>query len=232
MSGGVRDRASKRSPRAGQGGKSAKANVRLATAKALLFALLASPLALLAYDLYREFVMPGTVFGADPGEEIVRYLGEWAIRLLMATLAVSPASRLFKRPQWVRFRRTFGLFAFTYVVLHFVGYWALLAGFDFGAFIDDFAKRPYITVGILALLCLVPLAATSTRGWQRRLRANWRRLHRLVYAIGVLACIHLWWLSKGGYEDAVLYTAILVLLLGERIVRIARSARRPPRAMP
>ena len=204
--------------------------MRLAAAKALLFALLASPLALLAYDLYREFFMPGAVFGADPGEEIVRYLGEWAIRLLMATLAVSPASRLFKRPHWVRFRRMFGLFAFTYVVLHFVGYWALLAGFDFGAFIDDFAKRPYITVGISALLCLVPLAVTSTRGWQRRLRANWRRLHRLVYAIGVLACIHLWWLSKAGYEDAVLYTAILVLLLGERIVRIARSARRPRKA--
>ena len=200
-----------------------KVDARRAIAKALLFALLALPLGLLAYDLYREFFMPGAAFGADPGEEIVRYLGEWAIRLLMATLAVSPASRLFRRPHWVRFRRMFGLFAFTYVVLHFVGYWALLAGFDFGAFIDDFAKRPYITVGIVALLCLVPLAATSTRGWQRRLRRNWRRLHRLVYVIGVLACIHLWWLSKAGYQDAVLYSAILILLLGERTVRIVGS---------
>ena len=205
------------------------ANMRWATAKALLFALLALPLGLLAHDLYREFVMPGAVFGADPAEEVVRYLGEWAIRLLMATLAVSPASRLCKRPQWVRLRRMFGLFAFAYAVLHLLGYWALLAGFDLDAFVDDLVKRPYITVGILAVLCLVPLAATSTRGWQRRLRANWRRLHRLVYAIGVLACVHLWWLSKGGYGEAVLYTAILVLLLGERIVRIAR---RPPRAIP
>ena len=198
---------------------------RWALAKALLFALLASPLGVLAYDVYRELVTPGTVFGADPGEEIVRYLGEWAIRLLMATLAVSPASRLFKRPQWVRFRRMFGLFAFTYAVFHLVSYWGLLAGLDFGVVVDDFAKRPYITVGIAALVCLVPLAVTSTRGWQRRLRRNWRRLHRLVYAIGVLACVHLWWLSKAGYGEAVLYTAILVLLLGERIVRIRPKAR-------
>ena len=188
-------------------------------AKALLFALLASPVGVLAYDVYRELVSPGTVFGADPGEEIVRYLGEWAIRLLMATLAVSPASRLFKRPQWVRFRRMFGLFAFAYAAMHFIGYWGLLWEFAADAFINDFYKRRYITVGLAALVCPVPLAATSTRGWQRRLRRNWRRLHRLVYAIGVLACVHLWWLSKAGYGEAVLYTAILILLLGERSVR-------------
>lgn len=198
---------------------------RWALAKVLLFALLASPFGMLAYDVYRELVAPGTVFGADPGEEIVRYLGEWAIRLLLATLAVSPASRLFKRPQWVRCRRMFGLFAFTYAAFHLAGYWGLLAGLDFGVVVDDFAKRPYITVGIAALACLVPLAVTSTRGWQRRLRRNWRRLHRLVYAIGVLACVHLWWLSKAGYGEAVLYTAILILLLGERIVRILPKAR-------
>ena len=203
-----------------------QARVKWATAKVLLFALLASPLALLAYDLSREIAMPGTVFGADPEAEVVRYLGEWAIRLLMATLAVSPASRLFKRPHWVRFRRMFGLFAFAYALLHFVGYWGLFWQFDPSAFVNDFiGKRPYITVGLAALACLIPLAATSTRGWQRRLRANWRRLHRLVYVIGVLACIHLWWLSKGGYQEAVIYSAILVLLLGERTVRILRKAR-------
>lgn len=199
---------------------------RWTLAKALLFALLASPLGVLAYDVYRELAAPGTVFGPDPGDEIVRYLGEWAIRLLMATLAVSPASRLFKRPQWVRFRRMFGLFAFAYAALHFVGYWGLFWEFDPAAFVNDFVgKRPYITVGMAALACLIPLAATSTRGWQRRLRRNWRRLHRLVYAIGVLACVHLWWLSKAGYGEAVLYTVILALLLGERIVRIPRKAR-------
>ena len=207
--------------------------MRWATAKVLLFALLATPLFVLAYNLSREIAMPGTVFGADPEAEVVRYLGEWAIRLLMATLVVSPASRLFKRPHWVRFRRMFGLFAFAYALLHFVGYWGLFWRFDPSAFVNDFiGKRPYITVGIAALLCLVPLAATSTRGWQRRLGANWRRLHRLVYAIGVLACIHLWWLSKGGYQEAFVYTAILVVLLGERIVRMIGGARRSPRAMP
>ena len=217
MSRDTRDRAGERSGRTLAGGLSGKA--RWAIAKVLLFALLASPLALLAYDVYRELVMPGTVFGPDPGQEIVRYLGEWAIRMLMATLAVSPASRLFRRPQWVRFRRMFGLFAFAYTVLHFVGYWGLLWEFAPEAFINDLiGKRPYITVGLAALGCLVPLAVTSTRGWQRRLRANWRRLHRVVYVIGVLACVHLWWLSKGGYGEAVAYSVILALLLGERIV--------------
>ena len=206
-----------------------QSNLRWAPAKLLLFVALASPLGVLAYDIYRELVMPGTAFGADPGDEIVRYLGEWAIRLLLATLAVSPASRLFKRPRWVRFRRMFGLFAFAYAVFHLIGYWGLLAGLDVRVVVEDFAQRPYITVGIAALVCLIPLAATSTRGWQRRLRANWRRLHRLVYAVGALACVHLWWLSKGGYGEAVLYSAILLLLLGERLVRarvrIARGAR-------
>ncbi|MCY3819971.1 MAG: sulfoxide reductase heme-binding subunit YedZ [Gammaproteobacteria bacterium] len=207
----------------------AKPDLRWAAAKVLLFVVLALPLGLLAYDLYREIVTPGSVFGPDPESEVVRYLGEWAIRMLMATLAVSPASRLFKRPHWVRFRRMFGLFAFAYVVMHFVGYWGLFWQFDPSAFVNDFVgKRPYITVGMAALVCLIPLAATSTRGWQRRLRRTWRRLHRLVYVIGVLACIHLWWLSKGGYGEAVAYSAILALLLGERVVhrvRIQRSAR-------
>ena len=127
----------------------------------------------------------------------------------------------------------FGLFAFAYALAHFVGYWGLYWQFEPSAFVDDFVgKRPYITVGIAALVCLVPLAATSTRGWQRRLRANWRRLHRLAYAVGVLACIHLWWLSKGGYGEAFVYTMVLAALLGERIARMAASVRRSPRAMP
>lgn len=198
--------------------------------KGSLFFVLAVPLGLLAYDFFLEIYAPGTVFGADPAEEIVRYLGEWAIRMLLATLAVSPLSRLLKRPRLVRFRRMFGLFAFTYVVLHFTAYLALLAGFDMTAFIADFVKRPYITVGITGLICLVPLAVTSTRGWQRRLGRNWRKLHRLVYVVGVLGCVHLTWLSKGGYAEALLYSAILTVLLGERIVRISLRARGGARA--
>ncbi|MDE0348787.1 MAG: sulfoxide reductase heme-binding subunit YedZ [Gammaproteobacteria bacterium] len=191
-----------------------------------LVALLCIPLAILAYDFVREIRQPGVAFGPDPAETIVRYLGEWAIRILLATLAVSPLARLLRRPRLVRFRRTFGLAAFSYAVAHFAGYLVLLAGLDAATFLADFVERPYITVGLAALVLLVPLAVTSTRGWQRRLARNWRRLHRLVYAIGVLACIHLLWLSKGDYMDAALYGGLLALLLGERGGRYTMSRRR------
>ena len=193
--------------------------------QAAVVALLCIPLAVLAWDFVRELRQPGVAFGPDPAETIVRYLGEWAIRILLATLAVSPVARLLGRPRLVRYRRTFGLAAFSYAVVHFAGYLVLLAGLDAGTFLADFVDRPYITVGLAALVLLVPLAVTSTRRWQRRLARNWRRLHRLVYAIGVLACIHLLWLSKGDYMDAALYGGLLALLLGERLARYTRRLR-------
>ena len=193
--------------------------------QAAVVALLCIPLAVLAWDFVRELRQPGVAFGPDPAETIVRYLGEWAIRILLATLAVSPVARLLGRPRLVRYRRTFGLAAFSYAVVHFAGYLVLLAGLDAGTFLADFVDRPYITVGLAALVLLVPLAATSTRRWQRRLARNWRRLHRLVYAIGVLACIHLLWLSKGDYMDAALYGGLLALLLGERLARYTKRLR-------
>lgn len=201
---------------------------RLDWAKPALWMLLGAPFGLLAWDLWRELQAPGAAFGADPGEAITRYLGEWAIRALLIALAVSPAARALKRPRIVRYRRLCGLFAFAYALAHFAAYFALLAGLSLGAVLEDFADRPYITVGIAALLCLAPLAITSTRGWQRRLGRNWRRLHRLVYVIGALACLHLAWLSKGGYGEAALYSAILIALLAERVVRMLR--RKPARA--
>lgn len=193
--------------------------------RAALWIVLSGPFAILAWDFWREIQAPGTVFGADPGEAVTRYLGEWAIRGLMLTLAVSPAARALKRPRLVRYRRLCGLFAFAYALAHFGAYFALLAGLSLMAVLEDFAERPYIAAGSAALLGLVPLAITSTRRWQRRLQRNWRRLHRAVYAIGALACLHLAWLSKGGYGEAALYTGILIVLLGERVVRIARSKR-------
>lgn len=201
------------------------ASARYRWTQACLVTLLCIPLAILAYDFVREIRQPGVAFGPDPAETIVRYLGEWAIRMLLATLAVSPVARLLGRPRLVRYRRTCGLAAFSYAVGHFAGYLVLLAGLDTETFLADFVERPYITVGLAALVLLVPLAVTSTRGWQRRLARNWRRLHRLVYAIGVLACIHLLWLSKGDYMDAALYGGLLALLLGERLARYTSRSR-------
>ena len=186
-------------------------------AKPVVFCVLAVPLVLLGVDVWREFQLPGSGFGPDPGEEIVHHLGTWGLRSLLLTLAVSPASRLLKRPRLVRYRRMIGLWAFTYLVLHFASYLWLLGGFALQTLTADIYKRPYITVGFLALVLLIPLAVTSTRGWQRRLGRRWKTLHRLVYPAAIAAWTHLLWLSKGSFMDPFVYGLVLVLLFGERI---------------
>ena len=198
-------------------------------AKPLVFVALALPLAWLALDVWRELQAPGSALGPDPADELTRRLGVWALRALLLTLAVSPLARLLKRPVLVRFRRMIGLWAFAYVVMHFTVYFGLLAGFDPLAAIADIAKRPYITVGFAALLSLVPLAVTSTRGWQRRLGRRWRTLHKLVYPAAVAAWTHLVWLSKGSFMDPFVYGVVLAVLFGERIAfRMRREGRRKP----
>ena len=183
------------------------------------------PLALLAVDVWREFEVPGSGLGPDPADELVRTLGTWGLRILLLTLAVSPASRVLRQPRLVRFRRMVGLWAFTYIVLHFTAYLAVLAGFELTTIAADIVKRPYITVGFTALVMLIPLAVTSTRGWQRRLGARWRLLHRLVYPAAMAAWTHLMWLSKGGFMDPFVYGAILLLLFGERVAAQLRRRR-------
>lgn len=200
-----------------------------ACSKPLVFCLLAVPLVLLGIDIWREVVAPGSALGADPGEAVVHHLGSWGLRILLVTLAVSPASRVFRQPRLIRFRRMIGLWAFTYVVLHFVAYLSLLAGFDvINVLVDDVYKRPYITVGFTALVLLIPMAATSTRGWQRRLGRRWRTLHRLVYPAAIAAWVHLLWLSKGGFMDPFVYGLVLLFLFGERIAYSVRRRRAVP----
>ena len=194
--------------------------------KPLVFCLLAVPLVLLGVDVWREIRLPGSGFGPDPGEEIVHHLGSWGLRTLLITLAVSPASRLFRVPALVRYRRMAGLWAFTYVVLHFGAYLWLLGGFALETLAGDIVKRPYITVGFLALMMLIPLAVTSTRRWQRRLGRRWKTLHRLVYPAAAAAWVHLLWLSKGGFMDPFVYGLVLVLLFAERIAFRIRRQRR------
>lgn len=187
------------------------------------------PLALLAVDVWREFEVPGSGLGPDPADELVRTLGTWGLRILLLTLAVSPASRVLRRPRLVRYRRMVGLWAFTYIVLHFTAYLVVLAGFELANIAADVVKRPYITVGFTALVLLIPLAVTSTRGWQRRLGRRWRMLHRLVYPAALAAWTHLMWLSKGGFMDPFVYGAILVLLFGERVAAQLRRRRNAAR---
>lgn len=175
-----------------------------------------TPLAILLWQMWTVARTGSNALGPDPVAEIEHRLGLWAMRLLMVTLAITPLRQLTGWNVLVRFRRILGLYAFAYASLHLAAYLGLdLRGYWLQVF-EDIAKRPYITVGFLAWLLLVPLAVTSTAGWIRRLGRHWVRLHRLVYLVAVLAVLHFWWLVKSDIREPALYAAIAALLLGWR----------------
>jgi methionine sulfoxide reductase heme-binding subunit len=153
-------------------------------------------------------------------------LGDWTLRILLMSLTMTPLRILFGLSWPVTLRRLLGLFAFFYAALHF-GVWLVVDHFfDWPEMVTDVVKRPYITVGFTALVLLVPLAATSTAGMIRRLGpVAWRRLHRLVYLIGILGALHYLWLVKVGVHTPYYYAAWLALVLGVRVVDAARRAR-------
>ncbi|MBB4266428.1 sulfite oxidase heme-binding subunit YedZ [Roseospira visakhapatnamensis] len=158
--------------------------------------------------------------GVNPIETIVRHLGDWALRLLVLTLALTPLRHLTGSTRWVRHRRMVGLWAFAYAVLHVSAYAVLDVGLHGPTLIDDLTKRPYIMVGMGALLTLIPLAVTSTQGMVRRLGGRaWRRLHRLVYLAGILAATHYLMMVKADITDPMVYIFLLVVLLGARVTR-------------
>jgi sulfoxide reductase heme-binding subunit YedZ len=205
--------------------------VRVA-AKPALFLLCSLPLAWL---LARAFGVAGLGLGANPIDELQDRLGEWGLRWLLATLCVTPLAVTLRKPWLMGLRRMLGLFAFTYLCLHFLTWLVLDQWFDLRAIAADIVKRPYITVGFAAFLMLVPLAATSTAGWMRRLGRRWQRLHRLVYPAAILGCTHFWWQVKADWREPAAYAALLAALLGWRLWRersrrtaatqVARAAR-------
>ena len=155
--------------------------------------------------------------GANPQEFMNRFLGDWAIRLLLVALAVTPLRMLTDWNVVLRFRRLLGLFAFFYIYLHLASYVALDQVFNWGEIWKDIVKRWYITVGVAGVLCLLPLAVTSTKGWITRLGGrNWNRLHKLVYPAGALACLHFYMMRKGGQLEPIVYAVICLSLLAFR----------------
>jgi sulfoxide reductase heme-binding subunit YedZ len=170
---------------------------------------------------------------ANPISFITNWLGDWTLRILVASLAVTPLRILFRWSWPVTLRRLLGLFAFFYVTLHF-SVWLVLDHFfawrEMGA---DIVKRPYITMGMAALVLMIPLAATSTASAIRRLGgAAWQRLHRLIYVIGACAVLHYLWLAKKANPDPYYYAAAFVLLMavraGDWVRRWTASARSAP----
>lgn len=188
------------------------------------------PLAALAYRAATGDLTP------NPISFVTNWLGQWTFRLLLASLALTPLRVLFGMSWQISLRRLLGLFAFSYACLHF-SVWILVDHFfNWDQMLADIVKRRYITVGMMALILLVPLAVTSTSRMVKRLGgANWRRLHRLVYVVGALAALHFLWLAKKGRTDQYAYAAILAVLLGIRVwdaVRRALRKRRPAGVVP
>lgn len=155
--------------------------------------------------------------GADPVQFITHGTGDWALRFLLASLAMTPLRRMSGRPWPIRFRRLLGLYAFFYACLHLATYLVLDLGGYWPQIFADIAKRPYITVGFSAWLLLLPLAVTSTRGWIRRLGRRWGQLHKVVYVAAVLGVLHFVWLVKSDLREPLIYAAVLALLLGARV---------------
>src|SRR5262245_729063 len=192
--------------------------MRLRTAlKSAIFVLALVPAALLVRG-----VVTGNL-GINPAETIQLETGRWTFKFLLLSLTVTPVRRLTGWNAVIQYRRMLGLFAFFYGVLHFSAYWAFDLVFSFGRIFTDAAKRPFILMGAAALLTMLPLALTSTKGWIRRLGRNWTRLHRLVYVSAICAAVHFAWKQKVFAGDPVYYAIVVALLLGFRLVWAARQ---------
>ena len=193
--------------------------------KILVFLLCLLPLGKLGLEI---FGLAGLSLGANPIEELIHRLGKWGLNFLLITLAVTPLRKLTGLNWLIRFRRMLGLFAFFYLLLHFMTYAGLDQRFDIAVIVEDIVERPYITIGVSALLLLLPLAVTSTNGMMRRLGKRWQKLHRLVYLIAGLGVWHFYWQVKKDILEPSIYIFILVVLLGYRILarwRRKRAAR-------
>ena len=196
---------------------------QIALLKAGVFTAALLPLAKLAAG---AFYFPEWL-GANPAEFITRATGDWTLRFLLITLAVTPLRKLLGWNWLLRFRRMLGLYAFFYGIMHASSYAGFDQVFDFSEIFADIVKRPFITVGFAALVLMIPLAVTSTNAMVRRLgAARWQALHRLVYVIAPLGVLHFWWMVKRDVTEPAIYAALLVGLLG---YRLAAKVRHTPR---
>lgn len=206
-----------------------------ALAKPLVFILCLLPAGYMFYAVYLAYTGGANLLGPDPPQALALLTGEWAIRILILALALTPIRYLFNWPFAWQFRRMIGLYAFFYTSLHLLVFLMFLLQWEWGAIGREIAERPYITIGFAAFILMAALASTSFNRAQRKLGRNWKRLHRLVYAINVLAVLHVIWIVRSSYADAVLYGGLVALLLGYRLLRhynpgVKRFTFCPPKA--
>ena len=179
--------------------------------KTMAHALALAPAIVLASDAIHDRL------GADPVAVLTHQTGEWALRFLLLSLAMTPLRLMLKQNWPIRFRRLIGLYAFFYASLHFAVYLFLDLGSYWSQIGADILKRPFMTVGFAAWLLLLPLAITSNQWMMRKLKKNWQKLHKLVYAIGLLAVVHYYWLVKSDVREPLMYAGILALLFAIRL---------------
>jgi methionine sulfoxide reductase heme-binding subunit len=179
----------------------------------------------LAQLIFRQLT---TGLGANPVEVMTHRTGLTALILLFITLAITPLRKMTGLYWLIQYRRMLGLFAFFYACLHFLIYAVLDQSLDLASVTKDVYKRPFITVGFLAFILMIPLALTSTKGWIRRLGKRWQQLHRLIYVSAAAGALHFFWLVKKDKREPLIYAAVLALLLGYRAVNYFLSRKSLP----
>ena len=157
--------------------------------------------------------------GPDPAEKIMHVTGEWSLRLLLLTLLISPLRQWTRWAPIIRWRRVLGLCTFLYACIHLLCFGHFFLGWTFSILVEELLERPYIAAGFAAWLLMLPLAITSTRAMQRRLRKNWTKLHRAVYGALAIACIQVVWQTRSDYGEALIYAVLGAALLGWRLRR-------------
>lgn len=185
--------------------------------RCLLFSILFTPFAYILAQVVALQMGSYDILGPEPGKEVTWFTGEWAFNSLLLTLAVTPLKKWFGWNWLLPHRRMLGLFVMFYATLHLFAYMAFLLAWEWGDIGSELIERPYLTLGFVAWLLLIPLAATSTKGWKRRLKRNWKSLHKLVYLIAILCAVHYLLQIRSSWFEPTLYAVITVVLLMQRV---------------
>ncbi len=185
--------------------------------KTLVFFLSLWPLYVISYQIIFNQL------GPEPVDRIINHFGEWTLIFILLTLSMTPLRKITKSVEWIKFRRMLGLFTFFYASIHMLSYVGLDYRFDFEPLINDVLKKKFIFIGFSAWLLLIPLAITSSEKMVRLLKQNWKKIHRLIYIIGIFGVLHYIWLSKTIFFKPLIFLIVLIILLLFRI-KITRSA--------
>ena len=179
--------------------------------KPAVFFLSLWPIYIITYQIFYNQLVP------EPVDRIINHFGEWTLIFILLTLSMTPLRKITKLPEWIRFRRMLGLFAFFYASIHMLSYVGLDYRFDFEPLINDVLKKKFVFIGFSAWLLLIPLAITSSDKMAKLLKQNWKKLHSLIYVISIFGVLHFIWLSKTIFFKPLIFLLILIVLLFFRI---------------